>query len=263
MEVWVSQMAVADEITRVDTLMAQRRFEVAIPLLERMAFASPEDGQIWRRLTDALIANGEYERAAITSYAYEALAPSPRAYLLRSRALLAVEPHEALIPALSAQAASPEDWATHAQVARCYVAGPDAAGLGLKAAERALRLAPNVAEAYVVLALAMRRHERFEDAEVAAGKALSLDPRNTEARDVLDGLALRLPNRSSARRRDGRGLGQARLGLLLVLALLTMIVVPVTVLLSGDINPMVLAAAGTGVGALVLALLLRRASNQT
>lgn len=257
----MSQLAFADELTRVDTLMEQRRYEVAIPLLERMAFANPEDGEIWRRLTHALIDNKEYERAAITSYAYEALAPSPRAYLLRSRALLVVEPHEALVPALSAQAAAPQDWATHAQVARCYVAGPDISGLGLRAARRAVELGPDQADAHVVLSLAMRRHERFEEAEAAAGKALSLDPRNTEARDVLDGLCLRLPNRpaqsQSRRETTRRRVGSVRLGLLLVLAVLTVAVVPVAVLLLGTVNIVVMSAAGLGVVALVSALFLR------
>ncbi len=255
---------ISDELARIDALLAQGRFAAAITMLERIAFHNPEDSDVWGRLTDALIAAGEYERAAITSYAFEALAPSPQAYLMRSRALLQVDAQEALAPALSAQAAAPQEWAAHAQVARCYLMGHDSAGRGLAAAEQAVALAPQQAEAFAVLALAYRRHERFADAEQAAGKALSLDARNVEAQDVLQALTLLQPaggTRTAAGTRNAAGAGQSRQGergLLLLLALVCVLSVPVTIVATGVVHLWVVTALGVLAAAAVGVSRLRR-----
>ncbi|MFV0458780.1 MAG: tetratricopeptide repeat protein [Actinomycetales bacterium] len=259
----MSTLESQDDLAHVDTLMERGRLGEAILLLERLAFADPANGPVWRRLTIALLETGQFERAAITSCAYEAMAPSPHAYLLRSRALLQVEPHEALAPALSAQVSAPQDWATHAQVARCHVAGPDHRGHGLQAAQQAVELAPGQAEAHVVLALALRRHDRLPEAESAAGRALSLDPRNTEAKDVLEGLALRMPSRRehqatarAGRRQAGaQGHVDSRAGLLFLLALVVIAVLPVTVLVAGGLNPLVQAGVCLGLAVLLMAAL--------
>lgn len=187
-----------EDIERAEALLSAGQAAAAIPMLERLAFTDPEHGRVWALLTRALLEAGEYQRAAITSYAFEALAPSPYAYLLRSKALLHVEPHEALTPALAAQAATPHDWEAQAQVSRAHLVGRDATQAGLQAARRAVELAPEVSEAHIVLALALRRHEHFAEAETSAARALSLDPHNREARDLLDGLALMRPRGSAA-----------------------------------------------------------------
>lgn len=238
----MSQPLVIDDLVKADALLAQGRLEPAVVLLERLAFMNPEDGSVWERLTGALIGAGEYERAAITSFAYEALAPSPRAYLMRSQALLHVEPHEALAPALSAQAAEPTNWSTHAQVARCHLIGLDAAGKGLAAALHAVELAGTQAQAHAVLALAYRRHERYEEAERAAGRALSLDPRNQEAKDVLQALTLLTPGRGAAVRepRTSRTVSVQ----LVVFALILALLVPASILVLNRFEPILVGVLG-------------------
>jgi tetratricopeptide (TPR) repeat protein len=132
-------------------------------------------------LTVALLAAGELERAAITSHALTTLHPGPTAYLLRSRALIEEDPHEALGLALSATAALPGVWVTHAQTARCYLALHDAKGRGLEAARTAVSLAPDEPVAHVLLGASLLRRGDLDQAEASAREALKLAPYDGEA----------------------------------------------------------------------------------
>lgn len=256
----MAQAPTIDDVERAEALLAGGQSKAAITLLERTAFSNPEHSQVWQLLTTALLQAEEYERAAITSYAFEALAPSPLAYLLRSQALLHVDPHEALTPALSAQAACPESWEAHAQVARSYLVGRDATQAGLRAAHTAVELAPGVAEAHAVLALSYRRHEQFAEAEAAAGRALSIDHTNQEARDLLDGLALMRPMSAGTERRSegGQRLGRWTLPVVVIVVCL-LILAPFALLVVGSQAAYVSALVVAG-SVLLLALLVRTRS---
>lgn len=254
----MSSATVSDDLCTVEVLLAQGRSDAAVALLERLAFMNPDQGEIWERLTGALIGLGEYERAAITSFAFEALAPSPQAYLMRSEALLHVEPQEALPAALSAQAADPTNWAAHAQVARCHLVGLDAAGRGLQAAQQAVALAPDEARAHAVLAMAYRRHERYDEAEKAAGKALSIDPRNVEAHDLLQALTLLTRReRREANRRPGQGRATASRAVqlpLLAFAVVLALLVPASAFVLSRVEPVLVAVVVLVLGCLGLLL---------
>lgn len=171
----------ASDLARAQLLIDEGEYGEAITLLDRFAFHSPESAQLWELLTVALLAAGELERAAITSHALTTLHPGPTAYLLRSRSLIEENPEEALGLALSAVAALPGAWVTHAQAARCYLALHDAKGRGVEAARTAVALAPDEPTAHVLLGAGLLRRGQLDQAEASAHDALMLAPNDGEA----------------------------------------------------------------------------------
>jgi hypothetical protein len=114
------------------------------------------------------------------------VAPGPTAYLLRSQALLDIDPEAALAQANNARAAAPEVWVTHAQVARCHLAtrrpvhGED----DLRAARTALALSGSAC-ARALLADVLLGRGHLDEAERQARVALRLDCSDPTARAVL------------------------------------------------------------------------------
>lgn len=148
-----------------EQLLSRTRYGSRLTMLERMAFRAPDSGEAWTRLTSALIDEGEFERAAITSTALEAVAPSGPAHLLRSQALLTSDPQEALRYAELALEATPLDYRSHLQLAKCQFALGDKDRAGLKAAQEAVVLSGGLREVVEMRAALLRLHGHVEEAD--------------------------------------------------------------------------------------------------
>ncbi len=178
--------SLAMTLDRARAFLDQGRAAETLDTLLGLSRVAPEVPEVWEVLTLAALDTGDMETARDGSQMLLRLAPGPTAYLLRSQALLDVDPEGALAQANNARAAAPDVWVTHAQVARCYIAarrlayGED----DLRAARTALALS-GTACAHALLADVLLARDDLDEAERHARAALRLDSGDVTARGVL------------------------------------------------------------------------------
>ena len=155
----------------------------AVVYLSRAAELAPENGAVLRRLSAALLAQGERDSALALALRAWRLDPEDRESTHHAAELLlrAERVEEAIFVLDEAIRANPEDDAALRKLsaAKMLRGDPEAA---LAAIEAALALAPDKAEYHVHRAGLLYRLARHAAAGEAYGRAAALDPSNAAAR---------------------------------------------------------------------------------
>jgi hypothetical protein len=166
-------------LDRARALVDRGRAAETLDTLLGLSRVAPEVGEVWEVLTLAALQTGDLETARHGSQMLLRVAPGPTAYLLRSQALLDIDPEAALAQANNARAAAPEVWVSHLATRR-PVHGED----DLRAARTALALSGSAC-ARALLADVLLGRGHLDEAERQARVALRLDCSDPTARAVL------------------------------------------------------------------------------
>jgi tetratricopeptide (TPR) repeat protein len=142
------------------------RAQRAVPILEELRDLHPQDITILNNLAVALQQLGEKERA-----------------------------HQVLLEALRLDETEVSTWIN---LAACLL-DQGMISLAAEHAERAVRLAPDLAKTHLIRARVLARQERLEEAAAELATCLELDPRGAEALRLAGDTALELGNDAQAR----------------------------------------------------------------
>ena len=183
-----------------NALIDARRYQQALDLAVQATASSPDDANLHCIMARALLGLGRNFEAAEAAGRAVSLAPL-WAYAHRLGAIafiaLAKERHRHaksfLVPAVrearEAARMGPADPMNHLVLAEALAAGSQLAEADA-AARRALELAPQLTDTWVMASFVAVKARNWRAAEVACRRALAIDPNNSAAKNNL-GLALR------------------------------------------------------------------------
>ena len=149
-------------------------------------------------LADALYAEGRFAEAAMAYRRYAALRPAdPTPFTqLGVMAIADNKPEEALVAFRRAVEVAPTSWQAQRNLANLLFDSHDAAAAATHAREAA-RLKPDDAAAHDLLGRSLGALGRLDEAAAEIGRALQLDPSDSQAREDAKEIA-RLKNRTAA-----------------------------------------------------------------
>jgi tetratricopeptide (TPR) repeat protein len=207
---------------RLELLCELGRWADALPLLRRLLASDPENDAAWCMLAQCHLGLGQADQALAAAHRAAAAAPDAEwPHRLASFAATKLRRHdEAVLAAREAVRLEPGLWQTHARLAGAAGFHPESSRLrtrrrntgreqdpneAMRAAERALALAPNEPQVQLIYGSVSAAQGRSAVAERAYRMALELDPQNSGAHHLLAALHLR-------GRFDPRGLAVAASG---------------------------------------------------
>lgn len=180
-------MPAPDVRDRVEHLLEVGRAEAALALLSRDLPEEPGDGRALRLFWLANSRLGRHEEAL--RWADRAVSVEPHgaaSWIYRATTLLELDRHDEAVTALRrAIELAPDNWLTHYMLGRAMLDTSAEPGELLGVATTVVSLAPEQAEAHVLLGLV---HDKTGDNEAAAAAyraALAIDPGNAGARNNL------------------------------------------------------------------------------
>jgi Flp pilus assembly protein TadD len=186
-------MADPDVCERADQLLAIGRPSAAIELLSAYVATHPEDAWALRLLASAhsdIDRFGDALRWADRAVSAEPLGAG--GWHARATALLGLDRvDEAIVAATRAVELEPEDWVEQYLLGRALVHSQTRGREAIGVARTTVRLAPNEADAHVLLGMAYSKLGDTAAESAAYRAALAIDPENTSARNNLAVLDLR------------------------------------------------------------------------
>src|SRR5262245_12729414 len=172
-------------LVRATRLSDEGRPRAAIAVLESALEVDPDHAAAWCRLSAAYLDIGEARESLDAAKRAMTLGEPAWAHRLASLALVELGRHdEAVVSAIEAVRRDPDDWRGLVTLAEAlFFAEPEQA---LRAARRAVELAPDEPRAHEVLGDAAMLAHDWMLAENAYRDALRLDPTNHEVTTKLD-----------------------------------------------------------------------------
>jgi len=174
-------------LERASALYELRRFPEAAGLLRQAIASEPQNPAAWSLLAAAELSTGNHNGGLKAAERAISLVPDegwPQRLAAQALRLLG-RTEESIRHAREALRLDPDGWQSHATLARSLAMSnsdlPEARG----AAERAIALAPNQAEAHITAGVVAAAAKHRSEAEASFRQALSIDPQNSVAHSEL------------------------------------------------------------------------------
>jgi tetratricopeptide (TPR) repeat protein len=179
-------------LERLDRLCDLERWPEASALLSQLLSTDPENDTAWCLLARCRLGLGQPEPALEAANRAAALAPEMEwPHRLASFAASSLGRHDqAVHSAREAVRLEPELWQTHARLAGAAGQHPQGKPEAVRAAARALELAPDEAQVQLIYGSIAAGQGRRDVAERAYRTALEIDPQSSSAHHLLATLQL-------------------------------------------------------------------------
>jgi tetratricopeptide (TPR) repeat protein len=186
------------QLAHAHALCELRRFPEAVNLLREVIAAEPQGSHTWSLLAMAELGAKDLRAGLHAAETAISLAPEEEwPHRLASTALRLMDRSEESVQhAREAVRLDPDGWQTHTTLARALAQRKSNLAQARAAADRAIGLAPEQAEAYITAGAVAVTSKRRTEAETSFRRALAIDPNNSVAHTEL--ARLQIPGRLSA-----------------------------------------------------------------
>ncbi len=174
-------------LERASALYELRRFSEAAALLRQAIASEPQNPAAWSLLAAAELGANNHDGGLEAAERAISLAPDAGwPQRLASHALrLLGRTEESIRHAREGVRLDPNGWQAHTALARSLAKNDSNLPEAREAAERAIALAPNQAEAHITSGVVAAAAKQRADAEASFRQALSIDPQNSVAHSEL------------------------------------------------------------------------------